>query len=143
MPYQSIGFDLLYTDGKSISVNKDEGKYIFISDVQQYAKELSEMEPGRWFKISGTVFTDYENQDFWIKYDNSGLTSGVTEMYWPDAEDRVYFTVIDWLEDGMPIKDIMNNTAFGFPISEMFTEEELRDIAEENGYGIVESDEDE
>ena len=32
MPYQSIGFDLLYTDGKSISVNKDKGKYIFISD---------------------------------------------------------------------------------------------------------------
>ena len=44
------------------------------------------------------------------------------------------------LEAEIPIRNIMNEIVAGVPVSELYTEEEIRQLAEEEGYEVVDSE---
>ena len=97
MPYQSIGFTLQYTNGESIIVDKDEGRFIWINDVCEYAIGLIKENPKREFELSGTVYTNYSNRDFKIEYKDSVCVKKETDFYWNLGEDDSWDDE-DWRE---------------------------------------------
>ena len=157
--YSDLRFYIEY-DGTVCTVSETDYYWDYSDDNAWYGESSDRL--ANFCEYYGIQQTDrkyaelrdaYEKNGTYI-YSNDARTKFYTEVPFTNKytvyengeflqADEVTNAILGMLEDGLSIDDIMNEVICDVPVSEMYTEEELRQLAEENGYEIVESYDDE